>query len=368
MCKCGFFILNALFIRITFVYKHSIMINSRYLRLLLAIVAFVVIEQSCIPAKKFNDLQDKYYALQGEKLVKDSTIKAMTDDYVFCKTEYQKLYKEFLQLKEDSINLALAYETLKKDCEQSKGDLQNRLSDKEKNYNTLIEDKQKTGAELMQKEIELERKRLELETKALEIARKEKELMEMGQKNSGLTQELQKQLDKARDLEAKLEEQKKQSEALKESIKNALSGFNSNELTVENRNGKVYVSMSDKLLFKSGSTAVDPRGVEALGLLAKVINTNPTIIVNIEGHTDNVPLKGTGLIKDNWDLSLMRASSVLHILTGQYAVNPEQIVASGRGEYFPVSPNTTVEGKAKNRRTEIILTPKIDQILQLLEK
>jgi chemotaxis protein MotB len=342
--------------------------NLRYLRLIIATLAFVVIEQACIPAKKFNDLQDKYYALQGEKLVKDSTIKAMTDDYRFCKTEYQKLYGEYLQLKEDSINIALAYQALKKNCDQINTELQSKLSDREKNYNSLIEDKQKTGAELMQKEIELERKRLELETKALEIAKKEKEIMEMGQKNSGLTQELQKQLDRARELEAKLEDQKKQSEALKESIKKALSGFSSNELTVENRNGKVYVSMSDKLLFKSGSTSVDPRGVEALGILAKVINTNPSIIVNVEGHTDNVPLKGTGLIKDNWDLSLMRASSVLHILTGQYAVNPEQVIASGRGEYFPVSPNTTTDGKAKNRRTEIILTPKIDQLLQLLEK
>jgi chemotaxis protein MotB len=330
-------------------------------------VLFLMIEQSCVPIKKFNRLQDKYYALQGENFVKDSSLNILTEDYNFCKTEYQKLYKDFLKLKADSTNLASEYQLLKTDFEKSKSSFQAQLLEKEKNYNELTEDKQKTSASLLTKEIELERKRLELETKALEIAKREKEINELGSKNSGLTQDLQNQLQKAKELEEKLAAQQKQAELLRESIKKALSGFSSSELTVENREGKTYVSMSDKLLFKSGSTAVDPKGVEALGILANVIANNPQINVNIEGHTDNVPLKGTGLIKDNWDLSLMRASSIVHILTQQYKVNPQQIIGSGRGEFFPVAPNTTPEGKAKNRRTEIILAPKIDQIFQMLQ-
>jgi chemotaxis protein MotB len=125
--------------------------------------------------------------------------------------------------------------------------------------------------------------------------------------------------------------------------------------------------MSDKLLFKSGSTAVEPKGIEALGKLADVIKKNTDIMVNVEGHTDNVPYKSSiSNIKDNWDLSLMRASSVLHILTEKYFVSRLQLMASGKGEFSPKASNVTPEGKAQNRRTEIILTPKIDKVMQLL--
>ena len=125
--------------------------------------------------------------------------------------------------------------------------------------------------------------------------------------------------------------------------------------------------MSDKLLFKSGSTLVEAKGIEALGKIADVVKKNPDIQVNVEGHTDNVPYGSNGgLLKDNWDLSLMRASSVLHIMTDKYKVNAKQITGSGRGEFFPIETNTTPEGRAKNRRTEIILTPKIDHLLNLL--
>jgi chemotaxis protein MotB len=149
-------------------------------------------------------------------------------------------------------------------------------------------------------------------------------------------------------------------------LRSALLGFNSDELSVEIKNGKVYVSMSDKLLFKSGSAAVEKKGTEALKLLAEVLEKNPDIDILVEGHTDNVPIK-TAVYKDNWDLSVARATSIVRILSVDYKIAPARMTASGKGEYFPKASNDTSEGRAINRRTEIILSPKLDEIMQLLK-
>jgi chemotaxis protein MotB len=133
------------------------------------------------------------------------------------------------------------------------------------------------------------------------------------------------------------------------------------------RDGKVYVAMSDKLLFKSGSDAVEKRGKEALAMLADVLTKQPEIDMFIEGHTDNIPIKTTRFT-DNWDLSVLRSTSVVRILTNEYKVNPAQIIPSGRSQYFPVADNTTPDGRAKNRRTEIILSPKLDKLFQMLNE
>lgn len=152
---------------------------------------------------------------------------------------------------------------------------------------------------------------------------------------------------------------------LNDILRNALLGFNSDELSVEIKNGKVYVSMSDKLLFKSGSAAVESKGIEALNVLADVLNKNTDIDILIEGHTDNVPIK-TALYKDNWDLSVIRATSIVRTLTEDYKVASTRVTASGKGDVFPKADNATAEGRAKNRRTEIILSPKLDEIMNLL--
>ncbi|HLP04131.1 MAG TPA: OmpA family protein [Paludibacter sp.] len=149
-------------------------------------------------------------------------------------------------------------------------------------------------------------------------------------------------------------------------IRNALLGFKSDELSVEVKNGKVYVSMSDKLLFKSGSAAVEAKGVDALRVLADVLNKNSEIDILVEGHTDNLPIK-TALYSDNWDLSVARAISIVRILTDDYKVVPTRLTASGRGEFSPRATNSTPEGRASNRRTEIILSPKLDEIMKLLK-
>lgn len=152
---------------------------------------------------------------------------------------------------------------------------------------------------------------------------------------------------------------------LNDILRNALLGFNSDELSVEIKNGKVYVSMSDKLLFKSGSASVESKGVEALKVLADVLNKNIEIDILIEGHTDNIPIK-TALYKDNWDLSVIRATSIVRLLSEEYKIPASRVTASGKGEFFPKADNATPEGRAKNRRTEIVLSPKLDEIMNLL--
>lgn len=153
---------------------------------------------------------------------------------------------------------------------------------------------------------------------------------------------------------------------LLDNVKNALMGFSSDELTVKEEGGKIYVAMSEKLLFESGKAEVNEQGREALGKLAAVLNQQTDIDVYCEGHTDSIPIK-TAVFKDNWDLSVVRATSVVRILTETYGVQPLQILPCGRGEFKPVDTNTTPEGRARNRRTEIIIAPKLDKLYEMLK-
>jgi chemotaxis protein MotB len=176
--------------------------------------------------------------------------------------------------------------------------------------------------------------------------------------------DLQSQKQKFEQLQNLLNQQKAASEELKNKMAEALKGFNSNELTVYQKDGKVYVSLSENLLFPSGSAVVNPKGVDALSKLAAVLNLNNDVSVNIEGHTDSIPIRGR--YQDNWDLSTARANSIVRILVNNYKVDPTRVISSGHSFYEPVASNSTPEGRAKNRRTEIILSPKLDEMYKLL--
>ncbi|HYF03158.1 MAG TPA: OmpA family protein [Patescibacteria group bacterium] len=156
--------------------------------------------------------------------------------------------------------------------------------------------------------------------------------------------------------------------ALRTTINNALLGFKAGDLSVTMRDGKVYVSLSNQLLFATGSTRMDEKGKQALLQLAQVLNREPDINVVVEGHTDNAPVVNLGAIKDNWDLSVMCSTEVIRYLVNDGKVNPQRITASGRSEYFPVVAGSTPEVRAQNRRTEIILTPKLDVLYDVLGK
>lgn len=210
-----------------------------------------------------------------------------------------------------------------------------------KSYSDL---KLSTGSTVANLSDDLKKKKAELEKKENDLKEKEARLKE---------------------LERIVSRQDSIMSALTNTVKNALLGFSPDELTVYMKDGKVYVSMSDKLLFKSGSADVESKGKEALQKLAEVLNKNSEVGIAIEGHTDNVPIK-TALYKDNWDLSAARATNVVRLLTDEYNMDPHRLTAAGRGEFSPVADNSIVEGKAKNRRTEIVLSPKLDELLKAI--
>ena len=172
---------------------------------------------------------------------------------------------------------------------------------------------------------------------------------------------------KLAELEAIIRRQDSITNALNDIVKKALLSFNSDELTVEMKNGKVYVSLSDKLLFKSGSAEVEEKGMDAIKKLSDVLNKNTDIDILVEGHTDNKPIK-TASFADNWDLSTARANNIVRLLVDAHHVDPKRLTAAGRSEFQPRANNETVEGRAKNRRTEIVLSPKLDELYKLINK
>jgi chemotaxis protein MotB len=185
--------------------------------------------------------------------------------------------------------------------------------------------------------------------------------------NDSLSNSLIEREKKVKELEQILANKDKAVKDLKDRISNALLNFKENDLTVKVKNGKVYVSLAEQLLFGSGSIEVDKKGVTALQQLAKAIKDQKDIQIVIEGHTDNVPIsKKSAYMQDNWDLSVMRATSITKILTGA-GVTPKQITAAGKGEFSPLAANDNPQNKQKNRRTEIIITPNLDELFKLLE-
>jgi chemotaxis protein MotB len=185
--------------------------------------------------------------------------------------------------------------------------------------------------------------------------------------NDSLSRSLADREKKVNELEAILNSKDKAVQELKNRISNALLGFKENDLTIKVKNGKVYVSLAEQLLFASGSTEIDSKGVSALQQLAKAVKDQKDLHIMVEGHTDNVPIsKQSQYMHDNWDLSVMRATAITKILT-KAGVSPKQITAAGKGEFSPLAPNDTPQNKQKNRRTEIIITPDLDELFKILE-
>ena len=224
----------------------------------------------------------------------------------------------------------------------------------------------KLDAQNEEQAAQLTAKNKTLQTKELQLnyalAKVEKERAEL----SALRTALNNQNGRILALERELSSKDSAAMALKKLIQNALAGFDALDISVVERDGRVYLSLSEKLLFSSGSITVDPKGKDALLKISAALKEQKDIQYMVEGHTDNRPMNSK-LMKDNLDLSVLRATSIARILTEEGGLNSQQIIASGRGETMPVASNETVDGRAKNRRTEIILTPRIDKILELIK-
>ncbi len=183
-----------------------------------------------------------------------------------------------------------------------------------------------------------------------------------------LSTDLQKREARLKEVEDILKRRDEATNALRTKLQQALLGFQQSGLSVDIRNGKVYVSLTDKLLFPSGSIVIDEKGKAALKQLAVVLNKEPDINIAVEGHTDDKKVINLGQIKDNWDLSVLRATSVARYLTETESVDPKRVTATGKGQFQPIDPSGTPEALAKNRRIEIVLTPKLDELYNLITK
>jgi chemotaxis protein MotB len=282
----------------------------------------------------------------------------------------QKKYDALFGLKErcceDAVNLGKA-----------KFDLENTLAEAEKNINGLKQDTADLGLDRRRLTADLEKSRADMvdlaassESKLRQTQKEAREALEtLNAKETALRKledELHAREARVAELEKILQDQKDAVKALKERIARALKGFDGSGLKVVEKNGRVYVSMDEQLLFESGRTEVSVRGMEALEELAKVLAVEKDLSVTVEGHTDNVPLTGSGTIKDNWDLSVLRATSIVKIILRNPGVDPQRILPSGRGEFIPVADNANKEGRALNRRTDIIITPRINDLMELL--
>ncbi|HEY9048679.1 MAG TPA: OmpA family protein [Ohtaekwangia sp.] len=302
-----------------------------------------LIFSSCIVSKK------KYDELLAQKIRTEADLADRSAQLDKANLNLDSLSQVLKKLKEDTTSLGIE----KRNKSQRLAELEKEHSKLNNNYKNLVTSSGKQTRDLVQQQEQL----LAIQQN-LEKTRKE---------NDSLSNSLAEREKKVKELEQVLASKDKAVQDLKTKISNALLNFKENDITVKVKNGKVYVSLAEQLLFGSGSIDVDTKGVTALQQLAKAIKDQKDINIMVEGHTDNVPIsKKSQYMQDNWDLSVMRATSITRILT-KAGVSPKQVTASGRGEFMPLAANDTDLNKQKNRRTEIIITPNLDELFRILE-
>ena len=295
----------------------------------------------CVTQKKYNELLAEKVRLEGDySICQDSLAESLE--------KYDEIFNRHQSLVEDTLRLGNTIRDLSRDL----SDLQDEHSKLTTYYNNLLNNSGKLSRDMADQQEHL-------------LALKEN-LDETKRLNEELSRDLEERERKVKELEDILAKKDEAVNALRKKITDALLNFKESDLTVEVKNGKVYVSLAEQLLFKSGSKTVDPKGVGALKQLANAVKDQKGINIMVEGHTDNVPISRTSqYMQDNWDLSVMRATSIVRILTDS-GVSPKQISASGKGEYSPLDTNDSPDGRQKNRRTEIIITPDLGELFQIL--
>ncbi|WP_452225685.1 OmpA family protein [Lacinutrix chionoecetis] len=312
---------------------------------LLVIVLIAI--TSCVSPKVYKDLEDKYATLKKEN-------RNLQDENSTLLNEKNKAENQLAKLQQNYNEAVAKRDKLQNDYNAAKLNLDNLKASYDAldaNSSSAIAANSKKNRELL---AQLEAKEQALATENLRL--------------ETLKKELEARSNRVAELESVIAAKEAEMTTLKDAITRALTDFEGKGLTIEQRNGKVYVSMENKLLFNSGSWAVGTEGKKAVQQLGSVLGDNPEIAVLIEGHTDNAPYTGSGQITGNWDLSTKRATAIVTILRENKKINPENLTAAGRGEFAPIANNNSAEGKAKNRRIEVILTPKLDEISKLLNE
>ena len=333
--------------------------SVRFFQGLVCLSIFLV---SCVPGKKYSSLQDTSRQFMNER---------------------DQFKEENIGLEMQNKELKAKLDALQKQVGSAEQDISAAKSERDKaldDYNRVsakYSELQNAQEDLIKGNVKETQKLLaQLQEAQANLQKKEDLLRQLSQsldtKKANLDElnfELEKRNARLAELEKILDTQKRIVQDLKSKVSEALLGFENNGLTVSVKNGKVYVSLEEKLLFKSASWEVDANGKNALRKLAGVLEKNPDIQVTIEGHTDNVPYNpGNSQLKDNWDLSVKRATSVIRVLLEGSRIDAKRLTASGRSQYSPLDEHNTPEARQKNRRTEIVLTPDLTELYRLIDK
>jgi chemotaxis protein MotB len=316
--------------------------KSIHILSLLSILALLSLNGCIVSKKKFDEAVSKRVQVEKER-------DDLQDQLITLKSDHQAVQGAKRDLEDELAKRRDEIKTLRTNLQKTEAEraaLKNSFDNLTTSSGKLSSDLSKQREELLKAEQALQLSKVENEKLAFDLKERE---------------------EKVKALEKLIADKEKAVNDLKNRISQALLNFKENDLSVNIKNGKVYVSLAEQLLFKSGSTAVDPKGVQALKQLAGALKNSGDINVLIEGHTDDVPISKTSqYMNDNWDLSVMRATTIARILTSN-GVDPTKITSAGRSQYFPVEASKTAEARQKNRRTEIILTPKLDELFQILE-
>ncbi|MCA4900490.1 MAG: OmpA family protein [Bacteroidota bacterium] len=306
------------------------------------VVSMVLLSSCVVSKKKFDDMLAQKIKAEGDLVDKNKELDK-------ANASLNELNESIKKMQQDTANLNATYRANQKKLSS----LNQEYSQLNANYKNLL-----TNSGKLNRDISQQRDQLLAIQENLDKTRRE---------NDSLSTSLQEREKKVKELEQVLANKDKAVQSLKNKISNALLNFKENDLTVKVKNGKVYVSLSEQLLFASGSIVVDKKGEGALQQLAKALKDQKDIQMMIEGHTDNVPIsKKSTYMEDNWDLSVLRATSISKILIDA-GMSPKQITAAGKGEFSPLAANDNAANKQKNRRTEIIVTPNLDELFKILD-
>lgn len=315
---------------------------------------------ACVPLKQYNEQKSK-----AEKYEND--LKRANEENRNLTVAQNELTGKVSQLERRVAELERANQTAEDDKRRLTEEVQRMKRFKDELEKQIEALKDGSSGEITTLLAELQTLQRSLQEREDRVKAAEKTLKDNQTLLADAQRELAEKQESLIKLQKALDDQKNAVEALRQTVVNALKGYTNNGLTIEERNGKVYVSMDEKLLFESGSYTLGEKGKAALKDLGDVLAANPSINIMVEGHTDNVPLRGANQIKDNWDLSVMRATAVTKIILNNPNISPKRVTAAGRGEFLPIDAANTTEARQKNRRTEIILTPDLDKLLELLK-
>jgi len=329
---------------------------------ILGAVIIVMFSVSCVSGKKFAGLQDTSKQFMNER-------DAFKTDNIGLQMQNKELELKLTNLEKEMSKVKLDIAAAESSRDKALEDF-NKISGRYSELQNAQEDLIKGNVKETQKLLtELQAAQQNLQKKEDLLRQLEQTLDTKKASLDELTFELEKKNARMAELEKILDAQKRIVQDLKNKVSEALLGFENNGLTVTMKNGKVYVSLDEKLLFKSGSYDIDVNGKNALKKLAGVLEKNPDIQITIEGHTDNVPYNpGSGQLKDNWDLSVKRATTVVRVLLDGTRIDAKRLTASGRSQYLPVDESNTTDARQKNRRTEIVLTPDLTELYRLIDK